>query len=72
MAVTTIQVNGDAYAATWNFLDPNATPKKPVKWVISVPLNAGANVLTVQGLGRLNQVVGSDAITITHHPSRHG
>ena len=50
VSVTTNKVNGTPYPATWDFLDPNATPKKPVKWTISVPLNAGANLLNVQGL----------------------
>ena len=68
VSVVTIKVNGTAHAATWDFLDPNATPKKPVKWTISVPLNAGANLLTVEGYNRLNQLVGSDSITITRLP----
>jgi len=50
------------------FLDPNATPKKPVKWTISVPLNAGANVLSVQGFDRYANLVASDSITITRSP----
>ena len=68
VSAVTIKVNGTAYTATWDFLDPNATPKKPVNWTISVPLNAGANVLSVQAFDRYGNLVASDSITITRSP----
>ena len=68
VSVVTIKVNSVAYSATWEILHPGGAPEKLVKWTISVPLNAGANLLNVQGLDRFNSVVGSDSITITRSP----
>ena len=54
--ISTIRVNGHAYAVTY----PTVT-----RWQLVVGLAPGDNPLTVEGLDRWDNIVGTDAITVT-------
>ncbi len=54
--VAEIRINGERYALDF----PAVT-----EWTAVVPLQVGANALTVQGFDRFGRLVGMDAITVT-------